>query len=84
MGGEEDDGEVDGDEDAVLDAVAVFDKKVGAEAGLVARADEVVEADEALFEFLGRVAVQAGEDDGEDCGEVLLDDGPGWHVNGRE
>ena len=71
MGAQENDCEVGGDKDAFLDGLAVLDEIVGAEAGLVAGADQMVEADKALLELLGWGAVEAGEEKGKDCWEVL-------------
>lgn len=72
MGDRQNDCEVYWDEYSILDFVGVLDEEIGAEALLVARGYEVVEADETLLELLCWGTVQACEYDGKDGWEVLL------------
>lgn len=72
MSGGKNDCEVDWCENVLLYAVAVSDEEIGAEARLDTRGDEVIEANKSLFELLRRIAIKACEYDGEDRGEILL------------
>ena len=77
LGGWEDDGEVDRNEDSVLHGIGVADEEIGTHTILVTGRDEVVKLDESLLESLWWVVVQTREEDSEDCGEVLLNGGSG-------
>lgn len=55
-------------------AVAVSDEEIGAETRFETRRDEVIEANKALLEFLGRIAVETCKYDCENGREILLDD----------
>jgi hypothetical protein len=74
LSGRENDCEVDRCENVLLYAVAVSDEEIGTETRYDKGGDEVIEANKSLFELLGWVAVETCEYDGEDRGEILLDD----------
>ena len=58
-----------------MNGIGVFYEEVSTKALLVAGRHEMVKADKSLLELLWRIVVKPREDDGENCGEILLNSG---------